>query len=68
MPSVDAPTEVWITTVDGERVACLIEQVGLVLWQATPVRDVTRAELEGVEVDRLPAGHSISFVLRSGDD
>lgn len=60
---INEPTEAYVQTVDGDRIPCLIEQVGENAWQATPVIDVLMKEVEHMYVNILPGGATIGFIL-----
>lgn len=63
------PTKVYIALPGGERVDCLIEKTGDLEWQATPVRDLSIADLEesAMFVDLLPPGGSVNLHLQGED-
>jgi len=60
----EAPGTAYMVTHDGERVECLLEQVGAREWQATPVRDVDRDEIKHAFIDVLPPGCSVTFLIQ----
>lgn len=59
----DQPGEAYLITTDGEKVPCLLEEVGPRQWQATPVRDVRIDEVEQAYIDVLPGQSSVNFVI-----
>ena len=57
------PSKAYITLPDGERVPCLLEQLGPKEWQAVPVRRVELTGTVEVYVDVIPSGASIRLVF-----
>lgn len=62
------PGDAFVILRGGERVPCLLEQVGPNEWQATPVRRLTLEEVETGGVDVLPAGASLSFLIEGAEE
>jgi hypothetical protein len=62
-PFSPEPSEAYLTLKSGERVQCLIEKMGPLEWQLVPVRNVALVEIASSDVDLIPAGGTISFIL-----